>query len=46
MSTKSQSVFTNHEFNNTLNSLHDHHGLLPADKAAHNVHLPVIVFGK
>ena len=37
MSTKTQSVFADHEVNNTLNSLHDKYVVVPADKAANNV---------
>ena len=37
MSTKTRSVFTDHEVIKTLNSLHDKYVVVPADKAANNV---------
>ena len=37
MSTKTQSVFADHEVNSTLNGLHDKYVVVPADKAANNV---------
>ena len=37
MNTNNTSVFTDHEVNNTLSSLHDKYVVVPADKAANNV---------